>query len=403
MGDAAQFHRHLAAEGVMIAIAIKGWCPSAHRPMQSGDGLVARIRPRGGRLSAAQAQAIAELAERYGNGLIDLTSRANLQVRGLHADGHEALLGRLAELALVDPDAAIETQRNILVAPLWRENDDTQRLAAALERGLGERALGLPEKFGFAVDCGEMRLLAHASADIRIERSVDGRLMVRADGAPRGRPVTGAEAVDLVLALARWFLASGGASSGRGRMAAHLARGAKLPDALAGSAAPAPVSPSPAPGVHANGALVGIGFGQMRSATLEFLSRCAASLRLTPWRMILLEGLRDMPLHEGLVADAADPLLRVAACTGAPACEAAHAETRDLAAALAPHLPVDMQLHVSGCAKSCARRGTADVTLVATAAGFDLVRNGTTRDAPVRRGLSRADILADPRTVLGAI
>ena len=56
---------------------------------------------------------------------------------------------------LVDADADAETQRNILVAPFWRDGDDTQMLATELERTLGERALGLPAKFGFAVDCGE--------------------------------------------------------------------------------------------------------------------------------------------------------------------------------------------------------------------------------------------------------
>ena len=387
----------------MSAVTIKGWCPSAHRAMQSGDGLVARIRPRGGRMSAAQAVAIAELAERYGNGMIDLTGRANLQVRGLRAQGHEALVAALAELALVDADAGIETQRNILVAPFWREGDGTQSLAAELERALAERSLGLPAKFGFAVDCGAARLLAQASADIRIEGSADGGLLVRADGAPHGRAVTTADAIDLALSLATWFLASGGATGGRGRMAAHIASGAKLPDALAGDALPAPALAPPAPGVNANGALVGIAFGQMQSATLKFLGECATSLRLTPWRMILLEGLHEMPEHDGLVADAGDPLLRIAACTGAPACEAAHSETRALAASLAPHLPARARLHVSGCAKGCAHPDVADVTLVATADGFDLIRSGTTRDAPSLRGASRADILADPRAVLEAL
>jgi precorrin-3B synthase len=386
----------------MSAVAIKGWCPSAHRPMQSGDGLVARIRPRQGRLSAAQAGAIAELAERYGNGLIDLTGRANLQVRGLRADGHETLLAALAELSLVDADADVETQRNILVAPFWREGDDTQRLSAALEHALGERSLGLPEKFGFAVDCGEARWLAHSPADIRIERSAGGGLMVRADGAALGRAAARADAIDLALSLARWFVVSGGASGGRGRMAAHVARGATLPDALAGSVVPAPALPMPSPGVSANGALVGIALGQLQSATLKYLSECAASLRVTPWRMILLEGLREMPLHDGIVAHANDPLLRIAACTGAPACEAAHAETRALAGALAPHLPAQSRLHVSGCAKGCAYPGVADVTLVATADGFDLVRNGTTRDLPALRGLKPAGILAEPGAMLEA-
>ena len=55
LGDAAQFHRGLVAGGVMNGFEIKGWCPSALRPMLSGDGLVVRLRPRGGRLSSAQA------------------------------------------------------------------------------------------------------------------------------------------------------------------------------------------------------------------------------------------------------------------------------------------------------------------------------------------------------------
>ena len=386
----------------MTAVVIKGWCPSAHRPMQSGDGLVARIRPRQGRLSAAQAIGIAELAERHGNGLIDLTGRANLQVRGLRGDGHQALLAALAELALVDADGNIEAERNILVAPFWRAGDDTQMLAAGLERALGERALGLPGKFGFAVDCGEARLLTEASADIRIERAADGRLMVRADGAPYGRAVSRTNAVALALSLAEWFLASGGANGGRGRMAQHIGRGAQLPDALAGSATPAPVLPIPAPGVQASGVLVGIAFGQMQSAVLKSLGQRAAHLRMTPWRMILLEGLRDMPADEGLVVRAGDPLLRIAACTGAPGCEAAQEETRGLATALAPHLTAEAQLHVSGCPKGCARPAKADITLVATGDGFDLIRNGTTRDAPARRGITRATILADPRIVLEA-
>ncbi len=386
----------------MTAVAIKGWCPSAHRPMQSGDGLVARIRPRSGRLSTAEAIAIAELAERYGNGRIDLTGRANLQVRGLRSEGHEALVARLAELALVDADADVETERNILLAPFWRAGDDTHMLAVELERALGERSLGLPAKFGFAIDCGEARLLAQASADIRIERSADGGLLVRADGASHGHAATRGDAVELAMSLTKWFLASGGVSDGRGRMAAHIGRGAKLPDALAGLAVPAPALPRPAPGVCATGALVGIAFGQLHSATLKFLGERAASLRMTPWRMILLEGLREMPAHVGLVASAHDPLLRVAACTGAPACDAAYTETRALAAALAPHLAADADLHVSGCPKGCAHPGVADVTLIATSDGFDVIRHGTIRDAPARRGVSRASILADPRLVLEA-
>jgi precorrin-3B synthase len=387
----------------MKAFAIKGWCPTALRPMLSGDGLVVRIRPRVGRLSAAQALGIAEFATRYGNGLIDLTGRANLQIRGVSVDGHTPLINELAKLALIEADTELEAQRNVLVAPFWRDGDDTQMLAFELERALVARRLGLPHKFGFAVDCcGDSRVLAQAPADIRIERGATGSLIVRADGAERGRAVARENAVETVLALAAWFVASGGASGGRGRMAAHFADGAKLPDALAGDTAPEPTASQPQPGLVADGALVGFAFGQLPSATLKFLGSLAPGLRLTPWRMILLEGIGAMPEREAMVTRAGDPRLRVAACSGAPACPEAKAETRLLAAALAPHLPKDTRLHVSGCAKGCAHPTVSDLTLVGTEHGFDLVRHGTARDEPVLRGLSRDTILGDPASLLGA-
>ena len=386
----------------MSGFEIKGWCPSALRPMASGDGLVVRLRPRGGRLSTVQASGIAELSSRYGNGLIDLTGRANLQIRGVVAENHEALVEALARLGLIDADVETESRRNILVAPFWRERDDTPRLAAELERALAARPLGLPEKFGFAVDCGDERVLAQAPADIRIERSADGGLLVRADGAPKGRAVIRAEAIDAALALAEWFVASSDASGGRGRMAAHIASGAIFPDAIAANAKPLPAIARPCPGLYEVGALVGLAFGQMRSETLGFLATLATGLRMTPWRMILAEGACAMPQHEDLVTRADDPMLRVVACTGAPACPEAHVQTRRLAAALAPHIGADESLHVSGCAKGCAHPGPSTITLVGTTSGFDLVRQGTTRDRPALQGLDPARILSDGDALRGA-
>jgi precorrin-3B synthase len=154
--------------------------------------------------------------------------------------------------------------------------------------------------------------------------------------------------------------------------------------------------PSPRPGLLAGGALVGFAFGQLQAATLRALAKQADGLRLTPWRMIFAEGLRDMPEGDGLVTAADDPILRVIACSGAPSCKEAHAETRALAAELAAHIPADSRLHVSGCAKGCAHPGPAPLTLVATADGFDLVRDGSARDVPALRGLHREQIVAEP-------
>ncbi|UGX90701.1 precorrin-3B synthase [Bradyrhizobium barranii subsp. barranii] len=385
----------------MSAAAIKGWCPGALRPMQSGDGLVVRVRPFGARLEATQVAGLAELAERYGNGLIDVTSRANLQIRGVSEQGHRRLLDGLALLRLLDPDSDIEARRNILVTPFWNSGDETQALAAELEEALADSALDLPTKFGFAIDDGKSRVLAGDSADVRIERDRDGRLVVRADGARLGRSVARGEAVSTALALASWFISSGGAKGGRGRMAAHIAAGAELPQSLSGETEPAPVMAASRPGHYPHGALVGVAFGQMLHTTLHQFSGCGHALRMTPWRMVLSEGKREMPSGAGLITEPYDPALRVIACSGAPRCREAHADTRALASALAPRIALDTRLHVSGCAKGCARSGASAVTLVATSAGFDLVRDGSTRDEPVLRGLNGADIVSDPSILVG--
>lgn len=385
----------------MSASVVKGWCPGALRPMQSGDGLVVRVRPFGGRLEATQVAGLAELAERHGNGLIDVTSRANLQIRGVSEQSHRPLLDGLARLQLLDPDTDIEARRNILVTPFWNAGDETQALAAELEEALADSSLELPTKFGFAIDDGKARVLAGDSADVRIERDRGGRLLVRADGARLGRSVARGEAVSTALALASWFIASGGAKGGRGRMAAHIAAGAVLPVRLNGETESAPVMAASRPGHYPHGALVGVAFGQMLHTTLHQFSSCGHALRMTPWRMVLSEGKRAMPSGAGLITEPYDPALRVIACSGAPACREAHADTRALAAALAPRIALDTRLHVSGCAKGCARSGASAVTLVATSAGFDLVRGGSTRDEPVLRGLNGADIVSDPSILVG--
>jgi precorrin-3B synthase len=207
--------------------------------------------------------------------------------------------------------------------------------------------------------------------------------------------------VTTALALADWFVAFGGASGGRGRMAAHAAAGAILPEALRGDAEPAPITAAARPGLYPQGAMVGVAFGQMPHATLNQFAGCGHALRMTPWRMVLSEGKRTMPSAAGLITEAYDPALRVIACSGAPRCREAHADTRALAAALAPNIGGAARLHVSGCAKGCAHAGAAAITLVATGAGFDLVRGGSTRDEPILRGLDGDDIVRDPSILMG--
>jgi len=353
---------------------IKGWCPGALRPMLSGDGWVVRVRPPLGRLTQTQAAGIADLAARHGNGLIDLSSRANVQIRGVTEAGHPALIDGLRALSLTDADAATEARRNIVMTPFWTDGCDSHRIGTDLARLLAAPdAPDLPGKFGFAVDAGGTPALRGTTADIVIERGAGG-LILRADGAAGGRPVTAETAAADAILLARWFLASGGAQDGRGRMARHLAGGAVLPDGFTHPVTAA--APVARPGRHPAGWLAALAFGQCDAATLAALA-ALGPLRTTPWRMLLIEGLTACPDVPGLIHHADDPLLRVIACTGAPACPQALQATRPLARRLAPHLPSGVILHVSGCAKGCAHPGPATVTLVGQPGGWGLVRGGT--------------------------
>ncbi|GBR10374.1 precorrin-3B synthase [Acetobacter oeni] len=382
----------------MTTPLIKGWCPGALRPMLSGDGLLVRVRPSAGRLTQAQASGIAHLAARHGSGLIDLSARANLQIRGVTDHTYAPLVSGLAALGLIDPTPEAEARRNIVVTPYWQAGDDTAELAEHLSRVLlDDRTLTLSGKFGFAVDTGPQPVLHDVSADIRIERDSTGSLLCRADGVARGARVTPDSMADAALTLVRWFVASGG----RGRMAAHLANGATLPATFAACeaaptrAAPFPASPVPAPGLSTAGFMIGLAFGQMHARTLAALATLAP-LRVTPWRMLLLEGQTRAPDISGIITRPDDPLLHVVACTGAPACTQGVQPTRKLARALAPHIPAGTLLHLSGCTKGCAHPGPAALTLAAHAQGFDLIRNGTAAAPPVRRGLTAEHLLATP-------
>lgn len=367
---------------------VKGWCPGAYSPMMSGDGLIVRVRPRMGQLSAAQAQGLCAAAERFGNGLIDLTSRANVQLRGVAHSDHPSLLETLGTLGLLDADPAIEARRNILTTPDWQDGDLTTRLYAALCDRLSELPQ-LPAKMGIALDTGRTALLQNASADFRFEIANSGGLILRADGMDRGQPVTEASAADALIEMAHWFAAT--ASGGTRRMAQLVARHRPRWPALCREPRPAgkPVAPGHGPLGHVYGAA----FGSLLARDLQALiaRTGAGALRCTPWRLIILDKAQAGPAA-GFVSDPADPLLRSHACPGAPACTSATVDTRALARALAKKSAG--RVHVSGCAKGCAHPGRAALTVVGRSGAYDLVKAGHAWDQPQMRGLTADALLA---------
>ncbi|HEX7873323.1 MAG TPA: cobalamin biosynthesis protein CobG [Sphingobium sp.] len=363
---------------------VYGWCPSAWRPMMAGDGLLVRVRPALARISHAQALGLCEAALTFGNGAIDLTNRAGLQIRGVREAGLAGLLERLVSLDLIAADPAVEARPALLVAPDWTPGDMTQRIALTLAGRLHELP-DLPGKTGFAIDLSGAPVLSASPADFRVERGEAGSVIVRADGRDRGVAVAEEAVVDTLLALAGWFVESGGGAEA-GRMARHRA---DPPPALMGTEAPAASR-----GVGDSlGAVLGAPFGRMEARGLmALLNRVdTPALRITPWRRIIVEGAWPVSA-EGFTLDPQDAVMRADACVGAPACPQATVETRGLALDLAPH--VGGSLHVSGCAKGCARPSPADVVLTGRGGAFDLAYDARA-GAPARcSGLNAAQILS---------
>jgi precorrin-3B synthase len=397
---------------------VKGWCPGARRPMRSGDGLIVRVRPHGGRLPVQSLSVLAEAALRFGNGQIDLTRRANLQIRGVTQDALGPLWDALASLGLLDDSAEAEAIRNIAINPLAgidpTEAIDVRPIARALEAQLAASAdlRALPGKFAFVIDGGGVLPITDLAADIRLEARRENADVFVAIGIAAKNDVTWlasaapSEAADVAVQVARAILAQGGAEraytlSSQAVDAIKTELG--LPDAspqLVEGLEPA----QPRRGLLALGDdryAVGLGmaFGRVESGMLSALAEALAKLgvsdvRLCPWRTIYAEvgsqadgeALVETARTLGLIVDDADPQVGIDACSGAGCCNATALPTRDharLLAALAARIGFSGTVHVSGCPKGCARSSPANLVLIGAGDSYRVVRDGTVRDEPV--------------------
>ena len=124
------------------------------------DAFMLRLRLPGGIVSAAQALGIADIAERYGGGYVDITTRANLQIREIGAAHPIDVLTAVDELGLTSRGAGADNIRNLTGSPTAgidpQELIDTRPLTRALYHHiLNHRELyGLPRKFNIAFDGG---------------------------------------------------------------------------------------------------------------------------------------------------------------------------------------------------------------------------------------------------------
>ena len=389
-------------------------CPGLLRIVQALDGGICRIKLNGGSIRADQAEAVASAAERFAGGVIEATNRANLQIRGIGSE-HDALIDGLMAAGLGPSTAAGDDVRNLMLSPsagIDRQGlFDTRPLAENILATLQshERFHDLSAKFAVQLDGGEGLAMLEHPHDLWLSATErEGELVFAFGlaGCPVDSPV-GAVSLGqghaLVVAVLELFLDLARPDQTRMR---HLLAECSLDEFLSHLAKRVPLMPikgrqrkvSPSVlhiGVHPQreAQRVYIGavppLGRLNPAMLRGVAQLArdqgdASLRFTPWQSLLLPGVHvdDAPqvIHNleqlGLRCLADDALAHMVACTGSTGCGKGLADTksdaRQLAALLQRHGQT-LNVHLSGCPRSCAAAHTAPVTLLAVSPGhYDL-------------------------------
>lgn len=387
----------------------KGWCPGARRPMRAKDGLLVRLKISCGVLCAGAMRAIAQAGRNYGNGRFDLTSRGNLQIRGVHEDQLPYLIESLEDLGLIDKDAAAEGVRNILVSPLSGVDgcDHAHAAAKALEAALAQNIdlYALPSKFGFLIDDGSALSLRGVPADVRFDwEAGEQAFLVAIGGTCKDAIALGrCEArriPQIAISIARSFL----------NLASQLPEPPRRMRGLIESCGADAIAAASALRVHRQqrqsrieasspiGLLhlhakyffgAGAPFGCLDTDMLLAVANGAEmfgadEIRLTPWRALSLldvqlekaQIMRDHFAAHGFIVDSEDPRLAVAACGGATTCERGATDTRSDALALmlsARRLwKTGVALQVFGCGKGCGRQAGTPLTLIGRGGFYDL-------------------------------
>lgn len=391
-------------------------CPGALRLHAADDGYLARVRIPGGLLSARQASVLALAADRFGDGHLELTSRGNVQLRGL-AEGCGAGLAELLDGAGLLPAPGHERVRNVVATPLsgisGSERPHVTPWVGELDRLLcaSTRAAALSGRFLFAIDDGRGDVAA-LDPDVTVLGGPRGRALVRLGAAPDAVEVDAPDAPRAALLAAEYFLDCADAAGTRawrvselpavhaldtGEFAVRL--GAAGIEATVVPDVAWPYAPPPTPWGPGTGDRTPLcvlpPLGRLTAGQWRVLVRVAeggsGELRITPWRSIVLprastrrpvDGYAQL-VAAGLSVAPDGPWESVTACTGRPGCAKALSDVRadaravvdaagqTPAAVTAVPVTAAVPVHWSGCERRCGHpRGAAWVDLVATPDGY---------------------------------
>ncbi|MFG2432762.1 cobalamin biosynthesis protein CobG [Streptomyces sp. NPDC048590] len=425
-------------------------CPGALRLHRADDGALARIRIPGGILTPGQAKALGDAAGRLGDGELHLTSRGNVQLRGLAPDAGTALAGLLSRAGLL-PSARHERVRNVVASPLsgldGRGTMDVGPWLDEVDRLLcgSERATALSGRFLVALDDGrgdvetlgaDLTLIGHhAEALLRVG---DGEAVIRLPASEGPRATL--TAVEAFLDAAEAFTSANEAVARRsgegsrpagsgawrvkdlpGRMADALhaevvrrLREEGLPVAPATRPRPSEASaPAAGPVAGTDGTIslsVGVPLGRLSPDQWALLAD-AGGLRLTPWRGAVVTGLatgRAKALlgelaEAGLITGPDSPWSGVGACVGRPGCAKSLADVRaqaGAAAGRAGRLPV----YWSGCERRCGHPRGEWIDVVALPEGHRISHvRGDVTGRPVTVGDDPAALAAAVAAARGTL
>jgi ferredoxin-nitrite reductase len=391
------------------------------------EAFMCRLRLHGGIVSSHQLRGIAGIAEELGGGFIDVTTRANLQIREIKAEHGPEVLTRLYDLGIVNRGAGADNIRNVTGSPTAgidpNELIDTRALCRDLHHYiLNHRELyGLPRKFNIAFDGGGRIPVLEDTNDI-------GFVAVRVRegfGVPPGvyfrmelGGITGhgdfaksagvylapGECIGAAAAVLRVFIDHGDRTNRQRARLKYLldkwghekfvAEAEKLfgapfrrlppeaiePRKIADRQAHIGVFPQRQQGLFYIG--VALPVGRISAEQARGLARLAdlhgsGTIRLTVWQNLLISDVPGSELDAaiaglkalGLGCSASSIRAGLVACTGNTGCKFA-ANTKGQALAIADYLEARVALdgpvniHLTGCHHSCAQHYVGDIGLL---------------------------------------
>lgn len=392
------------------------------------DAFMCRLRFPGGIASAHQFRGVADLAERFGGGYADVTTRANLQIRQIGPAHTVDVLTGLHDLGIINRGAGADNVRNVTASPTAGidpdELIDTRPLARAMHHYiLNHRDLyGLPRKFNIAFDGGgrvstleDTNDVAFAAVRVPGEADVCFRMQLggitghKDFARDTGVLLTPDECVPVAAAVLRVFLEHGDRTDRKkarlkylldrwgfdkflAETEAKLGRPLRRVPAEQCGARATDVDPLAHVGVHRQKqeGLIYVGVvlpvGRMSVPQMRGLADIAqafgsGTIRLTVWQNLLISDIAEADVPQvkrrieaiGLHWSATNVRAGLVACTGSAGCKFAAADTKAHAMEIAAHLqrsgleldrPVN--IHLTGCHHSCAQHYIGDVGLIAT-------------------------------------